>query len=214
MTKITAVHFLNRDMTARNGIEKPWKVGETRTWKGPITLCWSGYHYTHGWAAALQGNLLYGPMACIVEVEELTGPRYRDEHKGVSRTRTLLEVYDVEREMRLFAADEAERALKAWEKRSGEKADPRSWAAIEAARLHADGKITDQQLDAAWAAAWWAAWATWAAWGAARDAARDAVGNAAWAASIAARDALDAAWDASARRFAARMKAATGWEDA
>jgi hypothetical protein len=62
--------------------------------------------------------------------------------------------------------------------------DERSKNALRVARNHADGKATDDELAAAWAAA--------------RDAAGDATWAAAWAAaSAAARDAArDAAWDA------------------
>jgi hypothetical protein len=152
MSKILAVHFLQADMLPHLGHEaKPWKVGETRSVTGTLALCLKGYHYSPTWAAALTGAYLYGPMACIVEVDD-DGPK--DESKGCSRTRTLVEAFNVEREMRLYAADEASRCLKAWEKHSGKVADIRSWAAVKAARAFADGKITPDELSAAWSEAW------------------------------------------------------------
>src|SRR3990172_2613386 len=135
MSKIYAVHFMGADYRPRNGREKAWKVGETRTVSKKLVLCERGYHYSPTWESALHGQYLYGPLACIVEVDD-AGPK--DKHKGVSATRTLVEAYNVERELRLFAADEAERCLKAWEKWSGKPADIRSWQAIKAARQAAD----------------------------------------------------------------------------
>lgn len=178
--KIFAVHFLHSDMRSLYGTERPWEVGETRAIDGELVLCERGYHYCHDWGAALRGGYLYGPMACIVEVDD-AGPK--DENKGVSATRRLVEVYNVEREMRLFAADEAERALRRWQDRSGTNADGRSWAAVRAARAFAHGEISPEQLAAASDAAW------------------DAASAAAW----------DAAWGASVTRFARLLEAETGW---
>ena len=181
MSKIYAVHFMGLDFRPQNGNEKPWKIGETRTIEGNLDLCRRGYHWSPSWESAILGGFLYGPMACIVEVES-DGPR--DAHKGVSATRRLVEAYDVTKPMRLFASSEATRALRRWEKRSGKRADKRSWAAVKAAREHAAGIITDNHLAGARDAAWAAALA------AARDAARAAARAAARdAARAAARDA-------------------------
>ncbi|MHB8742593.1 MAG: DUF7666 domain-containing protein [Sulfuricaulis sp.] len=123
-----------------------------------------------------------------------------------------------DRTARLFAADCAERALKR-ERKNNREPNPRSWAAVEAARAFANGEISAAAWaaarDAAWAAAWDAAEdaARAAAWAAARDAARAAAWAAARAAAwAAARDAAwaapqaaawaaarDAAWDAERR---------------
>ena len=128
-----------------------------------------------------------------------------------------------DREVRLFAADCAERVLHLFESKHPDDDRPRK--AIEAARAFANGEIDDAARDAARAAAGDAAGdAAWAAardaaWAAARDAARaaaraaagaaarDAAGDAAWAAArdaawaaawAAARDAAwAAAWDAA-----------------
>jgi hypothetical protein len=182
MTKIHAVHFLTADMQPYLGKqEKPWKVGDTRSVKGDLVLCENGYHYCPTWEAVLLGNYLYGPIATIVEVDD-DGPK--DETKGCSRTRTLVGAWNVERGMRLFSADEASRALKAWEKHSGRVAHIDSWKAIKAARAFADGKITGTELSAAELAA--------------ESAARSA-------AESAARSAI-------AARFARAMEKATGWK--
>jgi hypothetical protein len=224
MATIYAVHFLRADMRSRYGHEEPWRVGETRRIKDALRLCKRGYHYAPTWKAALLGGHLYGPMACIVEVDD-SGPK--DKHKGVSSVRTLVECFNVERDLRLYAADEAARALEACEKRTGRKAEERLWAAVQAARGHAAGTVTDAELAgarvSAWAAVRDAGWP--AAWAAARDAAWAATADTAWdaawdaAEAAAARPAVrPAAWaaarDASAERFAAAMHAATGWRDA
>lgn len=104
---------------------------------------------------------------------------------------------------RLYAADCAERALDLYD---GD-GDPRSREAVRVARLHARGRASDAELeaaqDAAWAAVGDAAWAPVgdAAWGAAAWAAADAAGaaarNTAWNAARAAARA-DARADAGA----------------
>jgi hypothetical protein len=200
-----AVHFLQENMKPRNGHEKPWVVGEKRTKRGQLAMCARGYHFCPTWEDAIRGGFLYGPIACIVEVDDDAEVEY---YKGVSRSRKLLVAVNVEREMRLFAADEAARALRAYEKRTGMKADPHSWAAVKAARDYADQKITATKLAAAKAAAWDIAR------GAARGAAGAAAWDAAWAAAWdAAQDAAgDAAWDAAWKRFSARMAKTTGWK--
>lgn len=86
------------------------------------------------------------------------------------------------RHLRLFAADCAAHAL-LLESRAGRKPHRTSYAAVRAARQHADGKISDEELAAAGEAAWAAAGeAAWAAWAAAREAAGAGAAEAAWAA--------------------------------
>jgi|CXWL01.1.fsa_nt_gi hypothetical protein len=220
MSKLIGVKFLLEDMRSAHGNENPWIVGETRSIKGDLKLCRRGYHYCPTWAAALRGGWLYGPIAAIVEVDD-DGPK--DDTKGCSRTMTVLETFDVSRAMRLYAADEAERCLKAWEKRTGKKAHRDSWAAIAAARAFANGKITTDELTAARSAAYSAAYsADSAAYSAARSAAYSAARSAAYSAAYsaarsaaysAANSAYSAAMSASAARFAAAMGTATGWHD-
>lgn len=102
---------------------------------------------------------------------------------------------------RHFACDCAERALKA-----AKVKDERSWLAVEVSRRYAEGKATDEELDAARSAAGYAAWsaarytASSAAWSAAGDAAAWSAWSARSAAWAAARSAAEsAAWAAAAR---------------
>jgi hypothetical protein len=96
-----------------------------------------------------------------------------------------------DRQRRLFAADCAERVLPLWEAKYPDDKRPRQ--TIEVARRYAEGRATEEERAAAWAAARAAAWA--AAWDAARDDAWSAARDAAWAAAWSA--ARDAAWSAA-----------------
>ena len=140
-----AYHFLKEDMRAGSGKEKPWKVGEERTVPKPdrVSLCAYGYHSASSWRDAL--NYAPGPVACIVEVSD---PIARDSTKQVSATRTLLAAKDVSKELRCFACDCAERALKR-ERKAGREPDERSWKAIIVARRYANGEATLAELNAA-----------------------------------------------------------------
>ena len=122
----------------------------------------------------------------------------------------------VERKLRHWIADCAARVLHIAN-------DPRSTAAVIAARDYAEGRITARQLDAArdaaWAAARAAAWAAARAaagahaWAAARAAARAASWDAAWDAARDARAASwDAAWDAARDAWAAARAAEKSWQ--
>jgi hypothetical protein len=107
--------------------------------------------------------------------------------------RLLKKMHWDDRIARLFACDCAERVLPLYEK--DYPADKRPRHAIEVAQLFADGKATQEELDAARAAAWAAAGAAaWAAAWVARDAAlaaRDAALAAAGAAALAAARAAE-----------------------
>ena len=116
------------------------------------------------------------------------------------------------KELHELACTFAERALKR-ERKAGREPDKRSWDAIKAKRLWLNGKITDEELAAAWDAEWDVARDV--AWDAARDAARDAAWDVAWdaawdaAGDVARAAAWDVAWDVA--RAAAR---AAAWDAA
>src|SRR5690606_30188392 len=135
--RIRAYHFLRSDMTAGSGDEPHWRVGEERTLEGPIALCCCGYHSAPSWYDALR--YAPGPIACLVEISD---PVERDETKQVSRTRKLLVAVNAERELRLFACECAERALRR-ERECGREPDPRLWEAVRVARAFAHGQATD-----------------------------------------------------------------------
>ena len=188
MSKILAYHFLKSDMCSGEGHEPPWKEGETRTLDGEIVICAHGYHASRTAWDALQ--FAPGPVLCLVEVEPV------EEHteKLVSRSRRLIKAVNVERELREFVADCAERVLHFYEE--AYPGDQRPRAAIATARAYARGEATDGELnaaaDAAYAAAYTAADAAVAA-RAAVYAAADAAADAARAAADAARAAVYAA---------------------
>jgi len=182
-----AFHFLREDMTAGNGNEPAWTVGETRTIKGGrIEPCIRGYHASPTARDAI--TYTPGPMLCLVELKGQSIYKHGDPvDKLVARTRTLVSVKDVSVELRLFAADCAEHILPLFERDNPSDLRPRF--AIEAARKFALGEITKEELAAALAAARDAALA--AARDAALAAARDAAWTAAWTAALA------AAWTAA-----------------
>lgn len=153
-----AYHFLQADMRAGRGDEKPWEVGETRKLgaRVKIKLCEEGYHASPTLWDALQ--YAPGPMACLVEVE----PVETDETKSVSRSRTLIKAANIDRELRLFTADCAEHVLYIFERERPDDKRPRE--AIQAARDFANGKIDAAACAAACAAARAAAWAAEAKW--------------------------------------------------
>ncbi|MDE1871826.1 MAG: hypothetical protein KGI06_06335 [Candidatus Micrarchaeota archaeon] len=211
-----AYHFLRADMTAGNGDEPPWAVGETRSIEGELALCGRGYHSSPSWADALQ--YAPGPVACIVEVSEPKAKDAEFPRKQMSRTRTLLAARDVSRELRLFAWDCEERPL-AHEWAAGEATDEELAAAWVTAR-DAARKAADAAWDGAWVAARDAAWAAardaarnpaWdAAWAAARDAARNPAWDAAW---VAARDAArNPAWATAYSAAGAAQDAERDWQ--
>ena len=185
-----AYHFLNVDMTAGHGNEPPWERGEERHFAGKLAMCERGYHSSPTWLHALP--YAPGPVACIVEIG---GAIKRDTDKAVSQKRKLLRYRNVERELRLFACDCAERALR-HERKRGREPDKRSWEAVRVARRFADGLATSEELAAARDAAY-----------AARDATRDATRDAAYAAyaAYAARDAAYAAIAAEIKWQRARL---------
>jgi hypothetical protein len=183
---MNAYHFLKADMRAGEGHEAPWEIGETRTIAEPskIKLCSYGYHSSPSlWAALASAP---GPIACLVEISE---PIARDDTKQVSASRTLVKAVNIDRELRLFTADCAERVLYLWEREYPDDLRPR--VCIETARRFANGQATAKELaEAAEAAeaAWVAAEAVEdarAAWAAKSARAAGAIARAAWAARAA-----------------------------
>ena len=152
-----AYHFLRADMTTDSGTESPWKIGEERTYHGEIVLCQSGYHSSPTlWDAF---GYARGPVACLVEISKPVGSdgtKTAGNRKSISKTRKLLECRNIERELRLFAADCAEHVLHIFEREYPNDKRPR--LAIQAARDFVNGKIDAAARDAAKEAARDAAW--------------------------------------------------------
>ena len=134
-------HFLRHNYRAGRGDEKPWVIGETRIIpvanRKKIVLCKYGYHFS----PTLFDALMYapGPLACLVQVPDESQVSKEDSPKGVTYQRTLVKAINVDRELRLFAADCAERVLLIFERERPNDDRPRK--AIQAARDFANGKI-------------------------------------------------------------------------
>jgi len=132
-----AYHFLKFDMTAGEGNEPPWTVGEEREVKGRLKMCARGYHSSPSWYNALA----YAPglMACVVEVPERG--TLKDTDKQVSPKRKLIAVADATNAVILWACECAERALLRG-RNEGREPDKRSWKAIEVMRQFVVGFST------------------------------------------------------------------------
>lgn len=149
----TFYKFLNHDLTPCNGGSGVYPpLGEwTVPVSGELIPCKSGYHVVDSrhlltWA----GDTLHE-----VEVDGEIIPHGGDKYvvRRLRRTRTI-HTWN-ERNLRLFAADCAERVLHLYEDQY--PGDPRPREAISAARSYANGRIIPEQLAAAGDAVWDAA---------------------------------------------------------
>jgi hypothetical protein len=211
MTKTyTGWHFTETRTTGRDGW--PLKPVEELPGGTKLELCAVGLHACKSPRVALD----YSPGPWVSRVR-LEGDVLTDKDKACAARRVRLAgPVDVSRELRLFAADCAERVLPLFE--AAVPGDPRPRKAIRVARQFADGEAKRQEVKAACDAAWDAAWAASraAAWAASRAAAWDATRDAACAAACAAaRDAAcAAAWDAARdAACAAARDAESKWQE-
>lgn len=124
---VIGFHFLRADWRTQYGDESPWTVGEERTIaqlsSTPVRLNSFGYHYATNWRAAVEHAP--GPIACVVDVDRtlvdvsyLTGQAFPRQvatidDVGVSARRKLVSACNRSEELRLYAVDCAERALRA-----------------------------------------------------------------------------------------------------
>ena len=214
---ITAYWFACEDEQGRayspNKPDEKWRIGQRRTLKGEIIPCQYGYHAS----PSLWDALRYAPgaLACKVELSGTIVPHGDD--KYAASTRKLVAAVNVERELRLFAADCAEHVLYLFEEKYPDDDRPRK--AIQSARDFANDSIsayatnaaadaTNAAADAAHAAANAAANAANAAYAAANayatNAAAAAAANAAAAYAANAANAAYAAANANAYAYAGR----------
>ncbi len=167
---------LGEDGRACNGGTGAWPVpvngtpGEWLSVEGPLRPCEHGLHLCR------RQDLVewLGPVIWRAEAAPDAAREDCDNKVVVARARLVARVTTwTDRSARLFAADCAERAL-ARERAAEREPDARSWAAIQAARDFAEGRISAAAEAAARAAAWAAAEAAAeaAAWAAARAAER------------------------------------------
>ena len=213
-----AWHFLSEDKRLGNGDGRLVEVGVPLECKGDPVLCDNGMHGSVRLIDALR--YASGPIVCRVKIE---GDVIEGDDKLCGRRRTVLWMMDATQILHEFACTCVEDALALVE-----QPDPRSVAGIEAKRKWLDGKITDEELDAAWQSSWGAAQdAAWSAratalvaQAAARAVAQDAASaarSASWdaqsAAQAASETARDAAW--SVARGASRGASRSApWPDA
>ena len=133
-----AYKFLKADMRSGEGHEPPWEIGVKRKipkeQRNNICLGAYGYHASPSLWDAL--SYARGPIACLVEIGK---PIAKDETKSVSAWLTIVKAANIDRELRLFAADCAERVLYIFERAYPN--DKRPQKAIQAVRDFANGKI-------------------------------------------------------------------------
>jgi len=129
---------------AGRGHEPGWRDGEERTVARPedVAMCGWGYHAADSWLIALPWAP--GPIACRVRLEVA----HREDGKLVGARRLLVAHVDASPELRLFAADCAERILHR-ERAAGREPEQASWKAVEAARRYARGEIGATALERA-----------------------------------------------------------------
>ncbi len=141
-----AWHFLKDDCSLRNKVNgrKYVKPGLKLTHKGPLILCESGLHAS----VRLIDALKYAPGSMLCRVE-CGGEIKTQTDKLVCTERTVEYMLDATDYLHEFACLSAEWALNKFVKNP----DPRSLAAIQAKRDWLKGKITDQELAAAYSAA-------------------------------------------------------------
>ena len=142
-------------------MKRPLKVhqGQILRHRGPLELCKKGLHASVKPLDAL--NYAPGSVVCRVEC---SGEVIRGDGKLVCSRRKVLWAKDASRVLHEFAIWCAERALE-----KVENPDPRSLEALKVKKLWLDGKVTNEELEAA----------REAARNAARDAAREAADEAA-----------------------------------
>jgi len=183
--------FSNEDGTTEHQ-KIPAQIGVRQEFDGEPVPCRCGLHSSPTPWDALQ----YAKAGRLYEMEipDDAVPHGEPVDKHAARWRTPLRTVSLDRVLREFGCDCAERVLPFYETEFPE--DARLRDAIDVARKFARGAATKEELAAAWAAARAAARAAWAA-------ARAAAEAAAWAAEAAARAAAGAAEAAGAAAWAA-----------
>lgn len=141
--KVRGWHFIRDDGRTQYGSILV-KAGQTYSIQGRTILCEQGFHGCE----LLIDALKYAPGAMLCRVE-LWGDLKRGSDKIVAQNRHVQWMLDVTRLLHGFACDVAEELL-----RKHGVTDERSWNAIRVKREWMDGKATDEELAAAWAAAW------------------------------------------------------------
>ena len=162
--RILAWHFARDDGCLGYKDGRTIIKGRILAVEGKLRMC---HHGLHGSLRAIDAlDYARGSLACRVEI---WGDVQHGDHKLVGRYRKCLGLVDADRILHEFAIWCAECALRRVA-RTGGRVDPRSRQALRVKRRWLQGKATDEQLDAVWAAAWAAG--SDAGWDPARAAAR------------------------------------------
>jgi hypothetical protein len=145
---ILAWHFLSDGARMRDG-KTIATAGLVCTVEPPLIPCKNGLHGSIRPSDALQ----YAPGAWVQRVQH-SGEIVRDDDKLCSTVRKSLWIADAARTLHEFAIWCAEETPLADGRMSGALlTDHRSLNALRVKRLWLDGKATDEELAAAWAAA-------------------------------------------------------------
>ena len=164
MKPVYGWHFLREDGKLNYPPHAKVKVGKTLKAKGDLVMCQNGMHFSKRPIDALS----YAPGAILCYVKA-SGEIIHDTDKSVARERTALWIYNAEEILHRVAIWSAKQSFRV-QKKLGNKIHPDAIAAVKAKELWLEGKITDDELEAARSAAWSAAMT--AAWSAAKSAAR------------------------------------------
>ena len=186
---VLAWHFLQGNKRLRFGKKQLVKVGKKiKVDPSKLELCSYGLHASLNPFDALSFVDWDNTYICRVE---LSGTIIESSNKLCASERKVLWMKKADKTLHEFACWCAEQVLPIFEKEYPDDNRPR--LAIEAKRKWLKKEISDDELDAAWAAAWATAWDAKDAWAAARAAAwaaaRAAACDAAWAAAWDAKDA-------------------------
>ena len=141
-----AYWFCKEDMTAAQGNEPPWTVGETRTLQGELVMCKHGYHSSPTITDAL--TYITGPVINLVEIGEpdLSQSVGHNANKYVSRSRQIIKSVDLSGPLRLLICDIADRENERYEQESGKPAPEEARLSVLAGRKFAAGEITREEM--------------------------------------------------------------------
>ena len=157
---MTCYRWVTEDMTSEHNEKIKWEIGKWQKHEGEIELCKKGLHACASPLDSL--NNVYGNRWFVSEAK---GEIINDEDKFVASEMRLVKEIPIIiiKRFALFCAKQNLKYTK----------DEKVHSCVNVIKKYLDGKATEEEIRAAWAAAWAAraAWATREAVGAARAAA-------------------------------------------